>query len=121
MRQVVDRAQMLFLLANHHLFFGNLITVHFPIFFTKSTFSYLPPPPSKHAIYKTNKIYVYFKRNAISPANSPITATHMDSGVIRARGIKKRLLNKQWQRIKNNRHAQYEMRRDARFDNKQAS
>ena len=51
----------------HHLFFGNLIAAHFPIFFTKSTFSYSPPPLSKHAIHKTNKIHVYFKRNANIP------------------------------------------------------
>jgi hypothetical protein len=54
----------------------------------------------------------------ISPANSPITATHLDSGVVRARTIKKRLLNKERQRIKNERRAQYEKRREARFDNK---
>ena len=37
MRQVVDHTQMLFLLANHTIYF--LIIAHFRIFFTKSTFS----------------------------------------------------------------------------------
>ena len=54
----------------------------------------------------------------IAPA---ITATHLDSGVARARAIKKRLSNKERQRIRSDKRERYEKRRrEARFDNKQA-
>ena len=54
----------------------------------------------------------------IAPA---ITATHLDSGFARAQAIKKRLSNKERQRIRSDMRERNEnRRRDARFDNKQA-
>ena len=55
------------------------------------------------------------------PIGAAITAIHLDSGVARARAIKKRLSNKKWQRIRSDKCERYEKRRrEARFDNKQA-
>ena len=94
MRHVVDRALKLILLANYHLFFGNLIAAHFPIFFTRSTFSYSPPSSLNTPSTKQIKSMSTLNEMPISPANSP-TAIHLDSGV-HARAIKER------QGIKNN-------------------
>ena len=56
----------------------------------------------------------------IDPGTS-ITATHLDSGVARARAIKKQLSNKARQRIRSDKRERYEKRRrEARLDKKQA-
>ena len=73
------------------------------------------------SVSSTKQIQSFMSTSNEMPIAPAITATHLDLGVACICAIKKRLSNKEWQRIRSDKREWYEKRRrEARFDNKQA-
>ena len=128
-------ARTLFLSANHPVFLAidrcALCKRYDRFLFRKPYFQLTSSPKSNFLIHtssslNTSESSTKQTQSSMSTSNEmpiapAITAIHLDSGVARARAIKKRLSNKERQRIRNDKRERYEKRRrEARFDNKQA-